>query len=423
MRKRVLVVFETAWDRPQLAACRDAWSASHEVEFARPSDAEATFDTDVLACVHAEVERGRGRLQGVFSSSDYPGATSAAAIAAGLGLPGPRPEAVMRASHKYASRLVQREVAPEVCPGFDLIDPDDRSTWQPAIGFPCFVKPVKGSFSVLSGVFERAEDLAGFLGSARVAEFRSSFMAMFNALARHYGFRHDGRYFIAEELLHGRQVTVEAWRSRRASGLLGVVDSAFHAGTRSFERFDYPSDLPGEVQARMAALSQRVAEALGIVDTLYNVELVWDPDTERLGLIEVNPRACGQFADLYQKVDGVNGYQVALALATGDEPPVGVRRGAFAAAASFPLRVFAPTRVARAPDAQSLAALARGAPDALVWTECLQGDCLLDMDELEDGQSHRYAVVNLGGSDRADLGRRLARTRAVLGYELEPLAG
>lgn len=421
MKKRVCILFETCWDRLQLDACRPAWSGSFDVDLAPPSDHDCPWDLDVTAHLAREAERLRGTIDGVFSTSDYPGATAAATLATALGLPGSEPAAVLRASQKHASRLAQREVVPEAVPPFGLVDPDDPATWDPAPGFPCFVKPVKGAFSVMSGVFASREELAAFLRSERVAAFRSEFMAIFNRLARAHGLAHDGRWFIAEGLLRGRQATVEGWRARSGAGVLGVVDSVFQPGTRSFTSFQYPSSLPGEVQERMGAISERAAAHLGLVDTLYNVELTWDPDMDRIGIIEVNPRACGQFADLYQKVDGTNGYEVTLEVAVGGTPRPRRREGAFAAAASFPLRIYQPARVVRSPGLERIREVQTEHPGTLVLLECATGDLLTDFGELEDGQSHRYAVVNLGGDGPEDLQQRLSHVQGALGIELAPL--
>jgi hypothetical protein len=135
----------------------------------------------------------------------------------------------------------------------------------------------------------------------------------------------------------------------------------------------------------------------------------------------VNPRICGQVADLYQKVDGVNGYEVALALALGERPPRRRGEGRYRAAASFPLRVFEPSRVLGAPGAEAIAAAEAAFPETLVWSECAAGDELADFDVDEDGTSHRYAVVNLGGESREALDARLAAVRDRLGYRMEPL--
>lgn len=169
-------------------------------------------------------------------------------------------------------------------------------------------------------------------------------------------------------------------------------------------------------------MARRVVAELGLDRTLFNIEMTWEAATDRIAIVEVNPRLCGQFADLYQKVDGTSGYEVALDLATGGDPRPRRGAGPYAAAASFPLRVFAPARVTAAPDAAALARAEALHPGTLVWSECAPGDALADFDVDEDGASHRYAVVNLGGADRGDLDARLAEVRDALGYAMAPLA-
>jgi hypothetical protein len=128
---------------------------------------------------------------------------------------------------------------------------------------------------------------------------------------------------------------------------------------------------------------------------------------------------CGQFADLYQKVDGTNGYEIALQLAVGERPVVQRGRGDHRVAASFPLRVFQPTRVRRAPDSEDLRAAEAMYPGTLVWIECETGQQLANFESLEDGASARYAIVNVGASDRGALTDRFDAVYARLGIELE----
>jgi hypothetical protein len=200
---------------------------------------------------------------------------------------------------------------------------------------------------------------------------------------------------------------------------LGVVDSVLHA-QGSFERFDYPSRLPAEVQARMQELAARVIRRLELDWTLWNIEMIWDPERDRLAIIEVNPRICGQFADLYQKVDGTNGYALALELARGEAPKPARGAGRYRMASSHPLRLFEPARVTRAPGPRELAEAAALFPETLVWSECGAGDALADFDAGEDGVSCRYGVVNLGADSEEEREARFAALRERLGYAFEP---
>jgi hypothetical protein len=420
-RRTALVVYETQWDRKQLAACSGAWADRVEIAFSEPNDAGCAWDFDALGLIERAVRGGLGHFDAVLSSSDYPGATTAAAIATRLGLPGARPERVIAASHKYASRQAQRRAAPEAVPDFALVDPLRPDAPFP-LAFPCFVKPVKGAYSVLARRVETPAELGTFLAGTAVREFVMQYMHIFNRLVRALTtLEHDGRWFIAEQLVHGQLATVEGFACDGEVGILGIVDSGLDAARRSFVRFDYPSRLPGRVQGRMHDVARRVVRELGLDRTLWNIEMAWDPASDRVAIIEVNPRICGQFADLYQKVDGTNGYEVALALALGERPRVRRGEGPHRAAASFPLRVFEPCRVRRAPDARAIAEHEASLPGVLVWSECEAGDLLANFDVDEDGASHRYAVVNLGGASRDDLDATLASVARRLAFSLAPL--
>src|SRR6185503_5260030 len=185
--------------------------------------------------------------------------------------------------------------------------------------------------------------------------------------------------------------------------------------------FHYPSHLPPAVQERMGRVACDVAVALGLERTLFNVEFFHDAARERVTLIEVNPRLCGQFGDLYANVDGTSGFELALALACGDSPSVRRGAGPYRAAASIPLRAFRTTRLLRAPSAEEQRAAARRFPGTLVWSECRNDDVLRVASDVEDGQSVRYGVVNLGGADRDDIQARLAAIVHDLAFEFVPL--
>ena len=127
-----------------------------------------------------------------------------------------------------------------------------------------------------------------------------------------------------------------------------------------------------------------------------------------------------QFADLYAKVDGVSTYEIALALACGAEPPVRRREGRYRVASSCPLRIFQASTVVRGPAVADVAAAEALYPATMIWTECNTGQVLADFEAIEDGQSCRYGIVNLGADDREALTNRLAAIVDRLGFEFAP---
>ncbi|HEY7819309.1 MAG TPA: ATP-grasp domain-containing protein, partial [Vicinamibacteria bacterium] len=324
-------------------------------------------------------------------------------------------------SHKYYSRIAQRDAVPDSTPWFHLVDPKLPRGGLTALSFPCFIKPVKGAFSVMSGRLDSWEDLERFLSRQSVSDFLAHYVFMFDRLVRGLtNLERGAGWFLVEELLKGRQVTVEGYALDDEVEILGIVDTVRHPSTRSFVRFDYPSTLARRVQARLRDVAAAVVRRLGLRHTLFNVEMMYDVRRDRVFIIEVNPRMCGQVADLYEKVDGRSGYDVALALAVGERPKE-KRRMPLRVAARFPLRILAPARVMAAPRPEAVPEIERRFEKTRIWLEAGEGDRLEDFESLEDGKSCRYAVVNLGARHRDELFLRFEEVRQALGFRFEPL--
>lgn len=415
---RVALICPTMWDAAELPAL----VADGRVDLVSHGDDASEYPErfDADGFIAEALERfTREPVDGVMASDDYPGTPVAAAIAQALGLDGPSPHAILLCQHKYYSRIAQREVVPEAVPDFRLVRSDDLERSIAGLQYPVFVKPVKSFFSVLAQRVDGAEELRALAERARA--HLEGFVRPFNRLlARHTAFEFDGGHLIAEGLLEGRQVTVEGCVWRGEVQIVGIVDSIMYPGTISFERFEYPSSLAPGVQSRMEAIAARFMRSIGFDHGLFNIEMMYDAAADAIRIIEVNPRMCPQFADLMEKVNGVNTYEIALAIAAGQRPQVRREGARFRAAASLVPRLFADQVVRRVPDAADLARLRERFPDARVKVLCRPGRRLGE--ELQDGVSFRYAVLNLGGESRAHVLARYAEAMRELPFAFEPHA-
>lgn len=371
----------------------------------------------------AEIDRVIEGLDGsaisaVISSDDYPGSALAAILAQRLGLPGPDPKVTLICQHKYLSRMAQAELVPDAVPHFTLIDVAEGAALPDEANFPLFVKPVKSFFSIgAERVASRAE-LADLLPRWRTLD--QFFLPLELLLRRYAGATIGSRRLIAEGVLKGEQVTVEGYAYDGRVSILGVVDSIMFPGTIAFSRFDYPSRLPKSVQARMGEIACVLMGGLGFDNGLFNIEMMYDADSDRISIIEINPRMASQFADLYEKVDGTSSYRVLLDLAEGRAPSFTHGQGRYAFAASCVLRAFADHRVASLPDAAELERLAALYPDSRIELHAKLGQTLSR--ELNDGNSYRYGIVNLGGRDLTDVLAKFAAVREALGIVLVPVS-
>jgi hypothetical protein len=221
-------------------------------------------------------------------------------------------------------------------------------------------------------------------------------------------------HVVAEEVLEGVQVNVDGYADRGRFHILGVVDEVMYPGTMAFNRFEYPSSLPESVQARMAGIAETAMRALGFDHGLFNVELCYQPRDGTIKVIEVNPRIASQFVTLYDWVDGIRLYDLMLDLALGESPRCERRPQPCAYAASFVFRRF-DGRPARAPGRTRLQHVRERHPDARLMLYLKRGASLAR--EMKWLGSHRYAVLNLAGLDRADLYARYRDIRDTLGFE------
>ncbi len=336
-------------------------------------------------------------VDGIVSSQDHVGAALASIASAKLGLIGPDPIPLLTCQHKYYSRLVQLASVPEATPQFSL---------GLNLPFPCFVKPVRSSFSRFAQVAHSAEEVR-----MPTKDFFDHFDQL---IAYATPFEPCTERLLAEELLQGLQVTWEGFVSHSQVETIGIVDSVMFPGTLCFERFEYPSQLPENVQRRMEVIAKKFITYVGLDNTLCNIEFMYNPMQDRISIIECNPRMALQFCDLYEKVDGTNSYEIALSIATGSQPVIKKNQGKHRIAASFVLRRFQDALTLEVPTAEEHARLKSRFSDVLILIDCKVGKKLSDL--FQDGKSYRYGLIHLGGQDKEELLRFYEECKEALTF-------
>lgn len=394
------------------------------IDFVRLGDYEAA--TDPLRC-HPEAfiagvvgaARGDPRgFDGILQLDDYPSSMLMPLIARELGLPATPVESVFRCEHKLWSRVIQREVTPQAVPRFTAIPLGHPSPLDGlSLAFPFWVKPVKSFMSYLG--FRVGSPVEFHAAIERMRAELPPFVAAFNRMlvknTAPDGFRHvDGCWLLAEELMAGRQCCLEGYVHRGEVTVLGIVDAIRLPNRVSFTRFQYPSRLPAVVQDQMAEIAQRLVPAIGLDSTLFNIELFWDPSRRFPTIIEINSRLSAQFADLFQKVDGVSTHEVLVDLALGRKPHWRRGEGRHKVAASFVLRTDRDRFVTRVPTPAEIAHARTLLPDLEFRVRAAPGHWLSEWPQ--DSYTYRYGLIHLGGRDEADLRARYALARSLLPF-------
>ena len=356
------------------------------------ADLDSVTDFDPAAFLDEWTEIS---ADGVVGTKDR-SALLSSLLAERLGLPGPKPDAVINCQHKGRSRRLHREVAPAATPVFAaLYDVDDP---PPACPPPWFAKPIVGR---LSQGARRVDETAEF----RELSDPSGYSAAWGCIAELAGVpRAAVNGFLVEELARGAEVTLEGYVYDGRATVIGITDSIMYAGTNSFERFEYPSLLAEERQEELSDIARRVVPALGFDGGFFNMEFVV-PAEGPATIIEINGRIASQFAPMMQAVHGRSTYDALLALACGTDPawrsgrPDGV-------AVSYVLRAFADAFVESVPE-----------PDPGVEILVRPG-LRLSEQGTNDVESYRVAIVYGAGETRAEALERCRSRLRRLRFQL-----
>ena len=293
---------------------------------------------------------------------------------------------------------------PDATPWFTLLPPDAAAASAVPHNFPFFVKPVKSWFSQHARVVNSADDLAGYLIDPDLRRHLTDFVRPFNQMLGHYPeFEYNAGHVIGEEMLVGRQLTLEGYVLNDSVGVTGIVESTMYPGTSSFERFVYPSNVDPISASRMRTVAERAISALGLTWSMFNIEFIEDPAAGSLHVVEVNPRMCGQFADLMEAVNGVNTYEILCDVALGRRPKEPAESPEFVVAASYPRRRFKDGVIVSVPARRRIARVKREAPASLVAVYYRAGQRLSTEQKHFDGASYRYATINVAAADFTEL--------------------
>ena len=418
-KNRTLLLFNFDWDSDGFAH----HTGQHEFAnagfdlFSFPSNAHlAYFQIAPFVERLAKVAAKKG-WQAVTSSHEQFGALAAALLAERLGWPGTSPEAVLACQHKLYARKILDQIAPEANLAHGLIDARYGGPIPPGLPYPLFVKPIKAAFSVLAKAVASHAELTAHTrfgwGERWVIEH---LVEPFERIARQrLPDASSAHRLMWEEPIKAEQFNLDGYVFNGQAQAIGVVDSIMYPGTQAFMRFDYPSLLPAPVQARALDVAARFLKAVGFTHGLFNMEFFYDAVSDRLTVIEFNPRLASQLADLYRRVAGRDLYAMALALAYGNDPASVARLTPTAgAASSFVFRHFDPLTAASMPATALIEQFKQLFPDNLLLT--FPKDIKSLARDYKWLGSHRYAVMHLGGRDPADLQQRCEIASALLGW-------
>ncbi|WP_194814889.1 acetyl-CoA carboxylase biotin carboxylase subunit family protein [Nocardia sp. XZ_19_385] len=382
------------------------------------------FDFEnLLDRARAELRAFDGEVDAIIAHWDFPTSVIVPILAAEYGLPTPSLESVIRSEHKLWSRVLQRESVPECVPEFCAFDPFDPDALDKIdVPFPFWVKPIKSHSSQLGFVISTPDEFAA--ATKRIRAEIGRIADPFDQALAHVDVPEEvraagARTCLAEQIVTGTQAAPEGSMFRGEYQVHGVFDMRKDSTGHSFAHLDYPArSIPESVQQQMIDVTERYLRHAGYDNGCFNSEFMWDADTGKLWLIEVNTRISQSHSDLFAKVDGVSNHAVAIDVALGRRPEMPQRKGEFAVAAQCMVPRYEDGVVTRVPGQDEIAALQRRFPGTVVQIDVARGDRLSDLSD-QDTYRYKLATLYIGAADHAALEQRYQDCLGALTFEFE----
>lgn len=374
----------------------------------------------LLRKAQQQLESFDGTVDAIVGYWDFPVSSMVPILCGQLGLHSAPLDAVVKCEHKYWSRVEQQKVT-DAHPAFGIVNLEGPAEPPEHMRFPMWLKPVKSYSSALAfKVSDRAEfdDAVARIraGIGRVGKAFDYLLSMLDLPPEidEVG----GQACLAEEAVGGQQITVEGYVQHGQPYAYGVIDSVSYEGTSSFLRYTYPSQLPAEISHRLIEISERVIEQMDLDDSTFNIEYFWDPETDRISLLEVNPRLSQSHARLFEAVNGLPNHQCMVRLALGEDPELPYRQGDYAIAGKWFLRRFSDGFVRSVPSSAEIERIQHDIPGVAIDIVPNQGDRLSNLPG-QDSYSYELADIFVGADNEPDMTDRYERCVRALHFEFD----
>ena len=405
-----------------------------DVEFHQlltPMQVSETQEFDIPAMLKEAEDRLNafdGSIDAIVGYIDFPVSTMLPLLCQKFGTRNSSLESMLKCEHKYWSRKVMAEVVPDHVPKFTAFDPFDENALsrigEADLRFPFFIKPIKSSGSRLGFRIDSPEDFEYATEKLRAGIGQIS--EPFNFVMEQADLPDDikaveGHYCMAEQVIGGRQCTVEGYVHEGEVVPYGTVDSIRYPQVLSFFYYLYPSTLPSRVQDKMHQITRIVMDHIGYDNAGFNIEYYWDEVQNKIWLLEINTRIAQSHCDLFEMVDGVSHQQVTIDLGLGRRPDMPRGEGPQEVAAEFFYRVFfTDATVARVPSRAEIEVAAEQVAGTRISSYVSRDMKLSELPE-QDAYSFAVASVWMGAKTRSKLLWNYEQVMKRLNYEFDDI--
>tara|TARA_Y100001958_G_C21230325_1_gene556006 strand:+ start:856 stop:2193 length:1338 start_codon:yes stop_codon:yes gene_type:complete len=418
-RDKTIILFNYDWDLREFDKLKKVWpqiTAGFDL-FSFPSNVRLIWFDIVRFCSIIIFKAKFNKAKAIVSNHEQFGALCAAMIAEKMNWPGTPVKAILACQNKLYARQILKAVAPQANVEFQKLSARYQEKINEKIEFPLFAKPVKAAFSVLAKRIDTYDTLEKHINFSKselwiIKHLVNPFEKIFQ---RYFPNSESTHSLILEELIEGDHLCLNGYFYKNEMESIGVVDSIMYPNTNAFMRFEYPSCLPQERMWEAEGIAKLFLNKIGFSHGMFNMEFIIEKRTKALKVIEFNPRMASQFADLFERVDGIKMHSMALALAHGLNPKkISKVKPSSCCAASFVFRMFKENNLNELFLRKNLKSCLEKFPDILLFNFPKTNKQVKR--DLKWIGSYRYGVIHLGGKDHSDLKCKCKNASHILGW-------
>lgn len=365
-----------------------------------------------------------GSIDAIIAQWDFPISILVPMLCHDYNIPSPSVNSVLKCEHKLWSRLVQREVTPEVVPRFCGIDPFiDSPIEQVTLDYPFWIKPVKAFSSHLGFKIENLEQF-----NHAIEEIRENIHQLgspFNEVLDYADIPEEikqlgGTACIAEEIIGGTQCAPEGSVFNGEFNTHGIIYQPNSVSKESlYDRLEYPSNLPEEIHHRVVDASKKILQHIGYNNGCFNAEFMWDENEDKLWLIELNTRISQSHSKIFVMVDGMSNHEIAVDIALGKRPSILNRQGV----TPFAAKCYIPCKcedgiVRSVPSKKQMKDIEKLFPHTEIKIDVEVGQRLSELMH-QDSFCYRLGSIYLAGDSHEDIEKRFQYCLDTLEFDIE----
>lgn len=308
MKKKLLIITASAWQEPVIEAAKSmgllvvVTDKNAKAPALRLADYPEVVDTLDLEAV-LRIAQAHS-VDGVVAEQTDVAVPTAAYVAERMGLPGIGCDVALSVTDKWRMREKCRQ-AGIPGPRYRRVETvDDAVAAAEEIGLPVIVKPVDAQASRGVAKIQEIEEIPRWFDKAK-SQSRSGFV-------------------LVEELMVGKEISVEAFVSRSEIQILGICEKTKCPPPYSFDlKLLYPASFPDNILHEIKTLNQTIIEAIGITMGITHAEYIVTAHGVRL--LEIAARGCGALVatTLIPAMTGLDPIQARIRQAIGNDADLG----------------------------------------------------------------------------------------------------